>query len=84
VRRLRVAPTLAAAALALVAFGAAVANAPFASSVLAIVSMPIALLAAAASMQRTLVTVALAAFAADLAVVVYWVYELVAAIGTSR
>jgi hypothetical protein len=84
VRRLRPAPALVAAALALVAFGAAVTNAPFASSVLAIVSMPIALLAAATSMQRTLVTVALAAFAADLAVVAYWVYELVAAIRTSR
>jgi hypothetical protein len=56
------------------------ADSRFASSVLAIVGLPLALGAAASAARRRLAALALAAFAADLALVAYWIYDLVSTI----
>jgi hypothetical protein len=52
----------------------------FASSVLAIVGLPLALGGAASASRRRLAALALAAFAADLALIAYWIYDLVSTV----
>jgi hypothetical protein len=69
---------LGAAALTAVALTVGIwADARFASSVLAIIGLPVAIAGAAVAERSSLRAVALAALATNAALVAYWIYDLV-------